>query len=961
MSIWSDVTSLALRPLLPKIADAVADAAGGPVAGVAVNAVKNYLVTRFSDPSRKLPKALTQASDRAWRALEVAVAGESLWSKMKRHGEDKAFSVAVRAFLSTNPLALAAHQDAAFRRRACEQFQAARQAGVIPGAPVSGTVLANAAADLTRFADAPAQCAAEWQVVATIANDLRRGGYVALADLLDLRTDPAQPPLLAVAVRFFFRREIETNEEMFRGLVYEQVDNLRQDMRDGLSGLMAVLETHEGWLAGLLAVAEETRDRVLEVQQEMSRVNEKLDRLLDREMRPGDSMSIRNDTERRLTRAVIAKYRALSEDDRRSAPDLLEAVARLEHAAGDLGDAQRDFQERAALPGDTATKARAHYGAYLTAIERKHYGTALTELQEAVRLAPEQYSPFPLNKYVPERILGAGGFGVVALCRDVDSGARVAVKALRTEELDRDAATVLAEAEQLETLEHENIIRLRTAGFADAARTRPYLVMSFFEGTTLDEYVLKNGPLPSEEARVLAGLIAAGLQAAHVRDILHRDVKPANILVRKVNGCWQLKLIDFGLALRRQAVHNTISNVEALQLTTFGKSVAGTLDYAAPEQMGKIRGAKPGPESDVFSFGKTICFLLFKNPQPGPDDWDSLTDGALKKMLAGCLKHDPAMRIKTLAEVRQLLQVVPVALGDVETVDWVVALEEGEEEIKPAPKAMTRPKKTDAINPKTLESLVAKVKRISGIKLMSIQDGSFLMGSVRDDIDADDDEKPQHKVTISKPFYISKYKVTVGQFKRFMQANPLFKTEAEKDGDKHTWKNPGFAQTDEHPVVYVSWNDADAYCRWLAKETGANVRLPHEAEWEYCCRAVSEAKPTTKFCFGDNETDLGNYAWYTKNTNDEGTQPCGLKAPNAFDIYDMHGLAWEWCSDGKREYPITGSELTDPKGATADGVSRVIRGGSFNDAPRICRAAYRDVNAPSNRYGNFGFRVSVSR
>ena len=102
--------------------------------------------------------------------------------------------------------------------------------------------------------------------------------------------------------------------------------------------------------------------------------------------------------------------------------------------------------------------------------------------------------------------------------------------------------------------------------------------------------------------------------------------------------------------------------------------------------------------------------------------------------------------------------------------------------------------------------------------------------------------------------------MTVGQFRRFIEANPTFKTEAEQAGGKWTWKKPGFLdasfdQTDEHPVVCVSWNDADAFCKWLAKETGTKVRLPYEAEWEYSCRAVTEAKkPTTEcFYFGDSE------------------------------------------------------------------------------------------------------------
>jgi formylglycine-generating enzyme required for sulfatase activity len=258
--------------------------------------------------------------------------------------------------------------------------------------------------------------------------------------------------------------------------------------------------------------------------------------------------------------------------------------------------------------------------------------------------------------------------------------------------------------------------------------------------------------------------------------------------------------------------------------------------------------------------------------------------------------------------------------------------------------------------------LVAKVKEVAGMDLVRIPAGEFYMGSEKGDTDAYDNEKPRHKVRISGPFWLGKYKVTVGQFKRFVGATN-YETEAEKAKDKWTWRKPGYSdtgfdQTDEHPVVCVSWNDARAYCAWVAEKTGAKVRLPREAEWEYSCRARSTTKDwvTTKYYFGDNVADLGDYAWYADNAKPYGTRPCGQKKPNAFGLYDMHGLAWEWCDDGKRTY--SDDAESDPVGA---GASRVIRGGSFNFDPRYCRAALRFDDAPSNRFGILGFRVLVSR
>jgi formylglycine-generating enzyme required for sulfatase activity len=215
-------------------------------------------------------------------------------------------------------------------------------------------------------------------------------------------------------------------------------------------------------------------------------------------------------------------------------------------------------------------------------------------------------------------------------------------------------------------------------------------------------------------------------------------------------------------------------------------------------------------------------------------------------------------------------------------------------------------------------------------------------------------EGPRHEVEISKAFYLGRTPVTVGQFKRFVEAKG-YRTEAEKAGDDDTWKNPGFEQKDDHPVVWVSWNDADAYCKWLKKEIGAKeVRLPREAEWEYSCRAGSDKK----YCFGDNKKDLGVYAWYKANTG-YGTEPCGQKKANKFDLCDMHGLVWEWCLDGMRAYQDKAE--TDPEGPTSAGASRVFRGGSFIGGPRVCRAAARSGLAPSFRRASIGFRVFVPR
>lgn len=275
--------------------------------------------------------------------------------------------------------------------------------------------------------------------------------------------------------------------------------------------------------------------------------------------------------------------------------------------------------------------------------------------------------------------------------------------------------------------------------------------------------------------------------------------------------------------------------------------------------------------------------------------------------------------------------------------------------------------------------------RATGMELVRIEPGEFFMGSPEGETDRDADET-RHRVRITKPFYLGKHEVTIGQFRKFVTAKG-YKTEAESDGEggygfdetsgkfegrlpKYTWKNTGWAQTDDHPVVNVSWNDAVAFCEWLSKQEGVEYRLPSEAEWEYSCRAGS----TNRFAFGEDEKDLakfGNVADGTakaKFTNYDFSKaikardgyafsaPVGNFRANAFGLYDMHGNVFEWCGDRYDADYYKASPLEDPKGP-AGGSHRVIRGGCWGDSPLFCRSANRYWYAPESRLNRLGFRV----
>ena len=223
------------------------------------------------------------------------------------------------------------------------------------------------------------------------------------------------------------------------------------------------------------------------------------------------------------------------------------------------------------------------------------------------------------------------------------------------------------------------------------------------------------------------------------------------------------------------------------------------------------------------------------------------------------------------------------------------------------------------------------------MKLKLIQPGSFMMGSTEDK----DSERPVHKVTLTKPFYLGVYEVTQGQ--RVMGTNP---------SNSNT--------SDLLPVEMVSWQDAAEFCRKLSAMEGLEYRLPTEAEWEYACRAGT----TTPFSMGmtistDEANYNGNYIYGrgVKGVYRGKTMEVGSFAPNAWGLYDMHGNVWEWCADWFGSDYYKRSPERNPTGP-APGTYRVLRGGGWNSHPRHVRSAFRlDGHPPDYRSFISSFRV----
>ena len=228
------------------------------------------------------------------------------------------------------------------------------------------------------------------------------------------------------------------------------------------------------------------------------------------------------------------------------------------------------------------------------------------------------------------------------------------------------------------------------------------------------------------------------------------------------------------------------------------------------------------------------------------------------------------------------------------------------------------------------------------LEMVLISGGTFTMGSPSNELKRDDDEGPQHEVTIPA-FYLGKYQVTQAQWEAIMGSNPSNFTGANL------------------PVERVSWNEAVEFCQKLSQKSGKDYRLPSEAEWEYACRAGT----TTPFYFGETVTPKlvnydGNYTYgsapkgkYKEQTTDVGSFP-----PNAFGLYDMHGNVWEWCQDtwhnNYEGAPTNGSAWIN------EDDSRLLRGGCWDSYPRVCRSADRRRRSPSFRNDIIGFRLVLS-
>jgi serine/threonine protein kinase len=536
------------------------------------------------------------------------------------------------------------------------------------------------------------------------------------------------------------------------------------------------------------------------------------------------------------------------------------------------------------------------------AVKCRHCGEFLVQkapsdrtVGDAVTGAAAPAGPLLAGRYRIVRELGRGGMGVVYLARDQERfGADTALKVLLPE-LSGDPAAVDAlrrEATVAMSLAHPNIVRLHNLE-RDGNSGTHLLVMEYIGGPTLAQLLRDRGRLAESQAVEYCRQALEGLAYAHGRQVLHRDLKPSNLML-DLDG--RVKISDFGIA---RTLRDSMTRLT-------GRTQTGTLLYMSPEQ---LRGEPGSMRSDLWSMGCVLYELLAGRPPfaTGAVEWQILNEAprgiegvseALGSSLKRALAKKPEERFASADEFSCAL-------------------------ISPPRDTAERLR------------LVLDERRGIAMEFVRITGGTFLMGSPAGEADHGADEV-QHPVTLTKGFLMQATVVTQAQWEALMGSNPSHFKGAQL------------------PVENVSWNDCQEFIKRLNQKCAGQMGdlragLPTEAQWEYACRAGSAGR----WCFGGDETSLGEYAWYDKNSGGK-THEVGTRRANGWGLYDMNGNVWEWCEDWYGSYPA--GSITDPRGPSS-GEGRVLRGGCWFGNSWLTRSAGRLRFDPTYRYNYVGVRV----
>ena len=564
------------------------------------------------------------------------------------------------------------------------------------------------------------------------------------------------------------------------------------------------------------------------------------------------------------------------------------------------------------------------------------------------------------DRYTLEKLIGVGGFADVWKAVDNTTHSIVALKIYTN--LDDDGINDLSEEyTRMQNLNHTNILK---ADHFDRDGNIPYLVMKFCGGGSLDK---KIGRMENEEVLKVIKDMASGLSYLHQCNIVHQDIKPANILIDDSSGTPVYVLSDFGISSKTKTRLSHSVNQK-------NQGTSMTEAYAPPEKFSsKKEDRRPDRKGDIFSFGISIYELVtgglpFDELSTGRQlqyddaevDFDDIEDETIRDIVERCMEPNKEDR-PSAEDILDLLDGkgsrkprrgsghnsrktvrVPNA-GDSDNAinanfKWiilsVIIIVAALAFYMVMPESQTEEASTDykqEVDTFSINGVIMEMVKIPG--------GSFNMGCTDpNDTDADANEKPAQKRTVSD-FYMGKYEVTQKLWFAVMNSNP------------------STTINDNYPVNNVSWDDCQLFIQRLNAITGRNFRLPTETEWEYAAKVIPnpDGTPSTKYSKYAGGNDPDACAWYASgDTASNGSallHAVGKKKANAFGLYDMSGNVIEWCQDLYTNYG-TGTPEIDQK-------QRVLRGGYYDSSYSSIRCTSRGSCESSMAMPPFGLRLCL--
>ena len=620
------------------------------------------------------------------------------------------------------------------------------------------------------------------------------------------------------------------------------------------------------------------------------------------------------------------------------------------------------------------------------------------------------------GRYHVLRKIGGGGMGDVYLAEDAQLDNKLfAIKMLPSVlASDKRAYRQLKEeALMAMKLTHPNIVTLRAF---EENGGNPFLVMDYVDGETLGDLLADKGKLSAGETAVLLKPVAAALDYAHSQKVVHRDIKPGNVLVRKDGVPF---VLDFGIA---REIHETMTRVT-------GRSSGGTLLYMSPEQ---LNGASPKPAQDVYSFAamayecmkgdppfvrgdiehqienKTpeplpegtpiaagVMAGLAKKPEGRPASCMAVVEGrvpaahnvrakvAFKRRPTAQQPHVGEIYVKPAKTKTGLLLAGAAALAVAVLGGWWFGRSG-----KSGERLRSHAAGHDAVRRIALPQRDSERARAGGRRQEDFATNATVVisenaGPAPIPSPAPAPAKPAPAPTLQQGetrtltlpggatmemIYVAPGSFTMGS-PESEEGHDDRETQhcvtltegfwlGKYEVTQAQWKsvmgsNPSHFTGDNLPVENVSWNDCQEFIRKVNAEAERQFGGEARLPTEAEWEYACRAGSTGAFA---GTGDLGSMGWYDGNSGSK-THPVGQKRPNAWGFYDMHGNVWEWCSDRAGAYP--GGSVTDPAGA-ASGGSRVLRGGGWDNFARDCRSASRAGVNPGSRDGDSGFRLARS-